>query len=69
MLGQYMAFRAMYEAWTERALSLPPDQDLGLAGVFLWDWYGYGGPDDGSYTLRAKPSESIARCWFRGRNP
>lgn len=37
---QYLAFRAMYEAWNDRAKRLKPGEKLGLSGLFLWNWYG-----------------------------
>lgn len=65
---QYLSFRAMYEAYLEvfkrhqRDGRRPP-----LNGVFVWNWYGYGGSDDIGYTLRGKPAEAIVRRWFMGR--
>lgn len=69
--GQYLAFRAMYEAWHQRALRQQRGEveQLGLGGMFLWNWYGYGGDRDGSYTLRGKPAEAVIRRWYRGRAP
>jgi len=32
-----------------------------LGGVYVWNWYGYGGPDTTSYTPRGKPAEIEAR--------
>lgn len=63
---QYLCFRAMYEAWVARAHKVKDPAKLGLDGFFVWNWYGYGGHDDGSYTLRGKPAEAIVRRWFRG---
>lgn len=33
----------------------------GFHGVFLYDWWGWGGADDGSYTARGKPAEKVWR--------
>jgi len=35
-----------------------------LAGVFFWQWYGGGGPADGSYTPRGKPAEQVLKAWY-----
>jgi hypothetical protein len=37
-----------------------------LAGVFFWQWYGAGGPTDGSYTMRGKPAETVLKAWYAG---
>ena len=39
-----------------------------LSGFFVWNWFGFGGPDDGGYTPRQKPaaralSACLARPW------
>jgi hypothetical protein len=67
---QYLCFRAMYEAWTARADSVVSPDKLGLDGMFVWNWYGYGGPSDNGYNLRGKPAEAIVRHWYqRGVRP
>ncbi len=33
-----------------------------FGGVFFYDWWGWGGPSDASYTARSKPA---AECWGR----
>ena len=33
-----------------------------LTGVYVWNWYGYGGPGTTSYTPRGKPAESEVRA-------
>ncbi len=68
---QYLAFRAMYEAWAKRAQGVARGEHktLGLAGFFVWNWYGYGGTGDISYTLRGKPAEAVIRHWFKGKKP
>jgi hypothetical protein len=40
-----------------------------LEGVFFYDWWGDGGPEDAGYTPRNKPAEEILRCWFAGLAP
>jgi hypothetical protein len=61
---QYLCYRAMYEAWAARASKVKDPDKLGLDGLFVWNWYGYGGPEDGSYTVRGKPAEAVVRHWF-----
>ena len=38
-----------------------------LAGVFFWQWWGAGGPEDGSYTPRGKPAERVLKTWYSGQ--
>jgi hypothetical protein len=33
-----------------------------LTGVYVWNWYGYGGPGTTSYTPRGKPAENEVRA-------
>lgn len=34
-----------------------------LDGFYVWNWFGFGGPDDGSYTPRNKPAaRALERC-------
>lgn len=54
---QARAFRAFIRAWT------PVDE---LQGVFIWNWFGFGGPKDGDYTPRGKPSADVIRRWYGG---
>lgn len=35
-----------------------------VRGVFIWNWFGFGGPEDGDYSPRGKPAEAVLRCWF-----
>lgn len=37
-----------------------------LAGVYFWNWYGWGGPTSGGYTPRNKPAALEIRRYFRG---
>jgi hypothetical protein len=51
---QRRAFRALADAWTDRA-----------AGVFVWEWSGDGGARDGGYAVRGKPARcEIERWWL-----
>ncbi|MBH24009.1 MAG: hypothetical protein CMH57_06085 [Myxococcales bacterium] len=68
-MTQYLAYRAMYEAWLAWAVERPPEEPehLGVSGVFLWNWNGYGGPEDIHYAPRGKPATAIIRRWYTGR--
>jgi len=60
LLEQALCYRAFVEAWKgERA----------LAGVFFWNWFGYGGEKSTYYTPKGKPAEGIIRAWFAGDPP
>lgn len=52
---QRRAFSAFVGAWS----NVPE-----LAGVFVWDWYGDGGPRDRGYTPRGKPAQRVVEAWF-----
>jgi hypothetical protein len=54
---QARAFQAFRQAWTARGQATPSR----LAGLYLWNWYGYGGPASTSYTPRGKPAVDIVR--------
>jgi hypothetical protein len=38
-----------------------------LAGVYVWNWYGWGGPTSRGYTPRGKPAAEELRRWYRER--
>jgi hypothetical protein len=50
---QRRGFAAFRRTWTTPAKDLPPSP---LDGVYIWNWYGYGGPTSTSYTPRGKPA-------------
>ena len=50
---QRRGFAAFRRAWTGSPI---------LDGVYIWNWYGYGGPATTSYTPRGKPAESEVRA-------
>lgn len=52
--------RRAYEAFV-RAWSGAP----ALSGVYFWNWFGFGGPEDGNYTPRHKPAADVLRSWYR----
>ena len=55
---QRRCFAALIAAWNGAAE---------LRGLFVWNWWGEGGPRDGDYTPRGKPAERLLREWFGGR--
>ena len=38
-----------------------------LQGVYWWNWFGFGGADDGNYTPRGKPAATLIRAWYLPR--
>ena len=38
---------------------------LPFEAVFLWNWFGHGGPTDTGFTPRGKPAETVLRRWFQ----
>lgn len=38
-----------------------------IRGLSVWNWFGFGGPEDGDYTPRGKPAAELLRCWYRLR--
>ena len=53
---QQRGFEAFRLAWTE-----PLAGRARLDGVYIWNWYGYGGPNTTSYTPRGKPAAMTVR--------
>jgi hypothetical protein len=53
---QTRAFQAFRQAWTARGQA-----SSRLAGLYVWNWYGYGGPATTSYTPRGKPAVDVVR--------
>ncbi len=52
--------RRAFEAFAE--VFLPDGHPVpSLGGLFLYDWWGRGGPDDRTYTARGKPAEEVWR--------
>lgn len=50
-----------YEAFV-RVWNPPPGY---LHGVYFYNWWGPGGPNDRDYTPRGKPAEKILRRWYK----
>lgn len=38
--------------------------DPRLQGLYLWNWFGAGGPDDTGYTPRGKPALDVLKAWW-----
>jgi hypothetical protein len=57
---QKHAYEAFVRVW---------NQAPRLAGVYFWNWYGWGGPKDRTYTPRRKPAARIIRWWYGGPHP
>ena len=53
---QTRAFQAFRQAWTA-----PGQAPSRLAGLYVWNWYGYGGSETTSYTPRGKPAVDVVR--------
>lgn len=51
---QRRAFAAFRRTWTTPGKEFPPPALL--EGVYIWNWYGYGGPASTGYTPRGKPA-------------
>ncbi len=64
LLVQARAFRAFRAVVLGEGRRGPP-----LAGVFLYEWWGRGGPDDPGYTARGKPAEEVWRAILRDLTP
>ena len=54
---QRRCFEAFVAAW---------DGSPALGGVFVWNWYGWGGPRSRGYTPRHKPAALVIERWFKG---
>ncbi len=50
---QRRGFAAFRRAWSDSAA---------LDGIYVWNWYGYGGPGTTGYTPRGKPAEAEVRA-------
>jgi hypothetical protein len=57
---QRRGFEAFRSAWTA-----PDSNHARLDGVYVWNWYGYGGPGTTSYTPRGKPATQTVKQILR----
>jgi hypothetical protein len=55
---QRRCYRAFRSAWQDALPSL-------LAGLYFWNWYGWGGPSSRGYSPRGKPAADEIRALFR----
>jgi hypothetical protein len=53
---QRSAYEAAARAWSDQRF---------LAGIYWWNWFGFGGASDPSYTPRGKPAEKVIESWYR----
>jgi len=52
---QAIAYEAAARAWSDAPT---------LAGLYWWNWFGFGGPADGDYTPRGKPAAKVISRWY-----
>ena len=52
---QARCFRAMMDVWHD---------DQRLAGVYIWNWFGFADHSDRGYSPRGKPSREIIAHWY-----
>ncbi len=45
------------------------DGESRLAGVYFWNWFGWGGPSSKEYTPRKKPAADEVAKWYLGYPP
>ncbi|MCD6499651.1 MAG: hypothetical protein J7M25_15275 [Deltaproteobacteria bacterium] len=57
---QRRAYEAFIRVW---------NGDEHLAGAYFWNWYGWGGSKDRSYTPRRKPAVATLAWWYGGAVP
>ena len=62
---QALCYEAFFRVWGIRNQS----SDKRLGGVYFWNWYGDGGPEDRGYTPRNKPAEQVLTQWFQNFLP
>lgn len=51
-------YEAFYRVWA--------GDDALVQGVFFYNWFGVGGPNDTGYTPRGKPALDVLTRWFQG---
>jgi len=57
---QRTCLEAFLDAW---------DGVEGVSGIFIFEWWGDGGPNDTGYTPWGKPAEALLRKWFTQSPP
>ncbi len=53
---QLRCYRALFKAF---------HNDPRLTGLYMWNWFGEGGMNDGSYTPRGKPAAKVLSRWYQ----
>jgi hypothetical protein len=54
--------QACYEAFADATREAPF-----IDGVYFWNWFGVGGPNDGGYSPRGKPAAAVIERYFTQR--
>ncbi len=57
---QARCFRAMMDVW---------HADERLAGVYIWNWFGFADGSDRGYSPRGKPSKDVITHWYKESMP
>jgi len=57
----------LYGAFLRVALAEELDTPVPFDAWFLWNWFGFGGPNDGTFTPRGKPAETLLRSALQSR--
>jgi hypothetical protein len=52
---QVLGYRAFARAFSNASF---------ISGVYWWNWFGFGGRQDGNYTPRNKPATSVISEWY-----
>jgi hypothetical protein len=66
---QRRAFAAFRNVWAPAAPVPGAVGDaalIGFAGLYVWNWYGFGGPNTVSYTPRGKPAAAEVKALMEG---
>ena len=53
---QRRAYEAFVESWSSSDI---------VQGVYWWNWFGFGGLQDGDYTPRGKPAADVIKAWYK----
>ncbi|MCA9546943.1 MAG: hypothetical protein KC613_21220, partial [Myxococcales bacterium] len=57
---QARCYRSLVRTW---------HADERLAGVYIWNWFGVGGPEDRGYSPRDREAAQVLRHWYSGSRP
>ncbi len=57
---QALCYEAFFQVW---------GNDSRFGGVYFWNWFGSGGPEDPGYTPRNKPAGEVLTQWFQKLSP